>query len=110
MLALACSHLHLGSKPPSSLRCDRDLCLHVGVNVTVIGKRSRSGEGERKGLVLGKITRRTEDSRGIAGHRMWSIRGIQPLHLRTRFDRECCRREGVHPIILNDLHHRNCRV
>ena len=74
------------------------------MNVAVIGERSRLGEGELEGLVLGDIARGIEVPSCITGHRMWSIRGIQPLHLRSHFDGERCRLEGVFPILLDDLH------
>ncbi len=96
--------LTLASGPPSSLGCDGDRRLHVGVDVAVIGERPRRAEGELESLVLGEIARGTENPSRITGHRMWSIRGIQPLHLRSHFDRERCRLEGVLPILLDDLH------
>src|SRR5437588_8056461 len=34
------------SEPPSRLGCNSDRRLHIWVNVAVIGKRSRCGEGE----------------------------------------------------------------
>ena len=89
--------------------CDSDRSFHIRVNIAVIGERSRRCEGEIEGLVLCDIPRGTEDPSRITGHRMGSISGIEPYHLRSHFDRECCRLEGVLLIRLNDLHSYNSR-
>src|SRR5947207_2945756 len=60
------------SEPPSKLGCDSDRRLHIWVNIAVIGKRSRCGEGEHEGLILGDIARRIECS-VIACHCMGGI-------------------------------------
>jgi hypothetical protein len=97
------------NQPTLNSGCDGDRSFHVRVNVTVIRERSRRCEGELEGLVLREIPRGSEDPSCITGHRMGSIRGIEPFHLRSSFDRECSRLEGVHPIRLNNLHGDNFR-
>src|SRR2546423_15415597 len=91
------------SEPPSRLGCDSDRRLHIWVNVAVIGKRSRCGEGEHEGLILGEIARCVECS-VIACHCMWGITHVGPHNLRSRLDRQCCRIKHVHIIFLDDLH------
>src|SRR4051794_4388099 len=91
------------SEPPSKSGCDSDRRLHIGVNVAVIGKRPRRGEGEHEGLILGEIARRIECS-VIACHCMWGITHVGPHNLRSRLDRQCCRIKHVHIIFLDDLH------
>src|SRR6266571_2938930 len=91
------------SEPHSRLGCDSDRRLHIWVNVAVIGKRSRCGEGEHESLVLGDVAGRIECS-VIACHCMWGITRVGPHNLRTRLDRQCCRIKHVHIIFLDDLH------
>ncbi len=79
------------------------------MNIAVVGECSRRGEGKLERLVLRDITRGIKDPRCITGDCMGSISCIEPDDLRSQFDRQGRRLEGVLLIRLNDLYRHNGR-
>jgi hypothetical protein len=94
----------LESKPTPNSRCDGNRSLHVWVNVAVICERSRRRESKNEGLIRRQIAGGSEDNSRITGDSMWGIGRIGQDHLRSCFDRECCRSKSILVMSLNDLH------